>query len=255
VKKMAKKTAKTKQEVAPKGGTAVAENNQAKPLGRGHEEELDRDDILIPRVKLLQALNPEVAEDPKKYMPGMLINSLTGEELPEVFIPIQKSTEWIFFNPRKKNDEGFNSDYDPGALIWRSTDRNDPHVQALGEDAWRHKFLHFLAYFPGTEMPVILSFSRTSMKAGKKLNTLTKFCGGDMFERNYKVASVQETNDQGTYFVLKVAQGQILDKEREEFKISEAYYNDFANKRVQVDVSDLGENHEGDDAKKSEKWT
>ncbi len=182
---------------------------------RGFEEPTQQEDLVIPRAKLLQALSPEVVEKAKApdgtvLEPGMIINSLTKEILPDVFIPVFKFTNWIRFNPRNKKEEGFDPAFEPGAIIWRSVDPMDPRVQEEakfgpnGEKPLAIKFLNFFSFFPGVSMPIIVSFSKTSFNAGRRLLTMGQFSGKDMFAKKYALAAKQEASDAGVYFVLTV---------------------------------------------------
>ena len=192
---------------------------------KGLEEPSQQEDFIIPRAKLLQALSPEVVEHPDKFKPGMIINSLTLEVLPETFIPVFKFTNWIRFNPRNAKDQNYDPAYGPGDIIWRSKDPLDPRVIAeskFGEDGSNPlatKFLNFFAMFPGVDMPVIISFSKTSFKAGKRLLTLAQFATKDgqaidLFGRKYRLGVKQEVNDaKQMYFVLTVDPGDFVPAE------------------------------------------
>lgn len=176
----------------------------------GFEEATDREDLIIPRAKLLQALSPEVCDEPENFRVGSIINSITKEGLPQEFIPIFKFTNWIRFNPRKATDDGFDAMYAPGAIIWRTSNPLDPRVLSEGkfgpngEHPIATKFLNFFSYFPGHEMPIVVSFSKTSFTAGKTLLSLTHFSGGDMFSRKYRLSAKKTENDIGTFYVLEV---------------------------------------------------
>ena len=232
------------QEIVKAQGGALM---QADTEQRGFESGVDQQDLIIPRAKLIQALSPEMQEGLPGIKVGAIINSLTKEALPEEFIPIFSFKNYIRFNPRSKDDPNFDSDFEPGAIIWRSADPNDPQVQAQtkfgpnGEKPVATTFLNFFSYFPGVPMPIIVSFSKTSYKAGKNLLSLAKFCGGDMFSRKYKLVSQMETNDIATYAVLKVAP--IGDALAEEYAVCERLWNDFASKvdAIQVHEEDAQE--------------
>lgn len=205
---------------------------------KGFEEPVSKEDLIIPRAKLLQALSPEVIDDGGKFRPGMIINSLTKEELPGEFIPIFKFTNWIRFNPRDKKDPNFDPAYGPGDIIWRSTDPLDIKVVeeskfgVNGENPLATKFINFFCYFPGVNMPLILSFSKTSLKAGRRLLSLAQFSGRDMFGTKYKVVSKQETGDAGTYFVLNVDQVGIASEQ--EYTIGSKLWEQYSDKPIQV---------------------
>ena len=239
-----------KQEVAVKqeGGALAAPGAPR----RGFEEGTIKEDLIIPRAKLLQALSPEVLEETKTLegkdlKQGMIINSITKAILPVEFIPVFKFSNWVRFNPRNTQDPRYLKDYDPGAVIWRSSDPLDPKVVEEakfgpnGERPAATKFLNFFAYFPGSEMPVIVSFSNTSYKAGKQLLSLCQFTQGDMFSRKYKLGSKQAKNDIGTYFVLTVEPAGMASET--DFKIAEGLWNTFATKvkDIQVDAEHPGE--------------
>ena len=72
--------------------------------GRGFEEPIQREDLIIPRAELVQPQSPAALEDPSKFHLGMIINSITRDVLPEEFVPVFKFTRWIKFNPRNKED-------------------------------------------------------------------------------------------------------------------------------------------------------
>jgi len=209
---------------------------------RGFEEAADREDLVIPRAKLLQGLSDEIVDRLEGLEPGMIINSLTKEPLPDFFVPIFRFTNWARFNPRNKKDPNYNPNFASGALIWKSSDPHDPRVQKEaewgpnGEAPLATKFLNFFSYFPGVPMPIVVSFSKSSFKAGKELNSLASYRGGDMFRYQYRLFPKQEKNDEGTYFVLKIRDcGHSAD---EDYKIAERWYKEFGPKKDVIQVHD-----------------
>ena len=205
--------------------------------GRGFETESGREDLLIPRVKLLQPLSPEVDELDMKA--GQIINSLTKAPLPTEFVPVFVFKEYLRFNARDEKSEGFDDKFAPGALMWKTSDPNAPEVEQTkfgpnGERPLGQQVLNFFSYFPGTQMPIIVSFAKTSYKTGKQLYSLTKFCGGDMFSRKYTLSAKKETNDSGTYWVLQVSPAGIAVPE--DFKIAEGLWEQFSSKAQALNV-------------------
>ena len=212
---------------------------------RGFEEPIDNDDLKIPRARLLQALSPAVIDDVNGGLrPGMIINDLSSEILSDTFIPIFKFTTWIRFNPRKKEDFGFDPSFAPGDVIWRSNDPIDPKVidqskfGENGEKPLATKFLNFFAKFKNENMPVIISFCNSSYNAGRDLLSLARFTPGAMFSRQYKLASKFKENDKGKFFIFTVKPaGNVVD---DEFKLCEQWYNTFRpqTKDFKVDMSE-----------------
>jgi hypothetical protein len=229
-----------KTDVVNRSSTEVAAPRSS--VKKGLEEPNQADDIIIPQAKLMQSNSPQL-EDDDSLRPGMIINNLTGEVLPEDFIPIFKFTNWIRFNSRDKNDPNYDAAFKPGALIWKSSDPNDPRV--ISESKWGEngekpaatKMMNFFAYFPGVHMPVIVTFCNTSWNAGKKLNSLCQFGGGDaIFERTYKLTSKDQENDQGKFKIFQVAlQGEATP---EDYKVADDWYNKYQPMMSQIKVHD-----------------
>ncbi len=209
---------------------------------RGFEGGVNQEDLIIPRAKLIQALSPELKDGIEGIRIGSIVNSLTKEKLPDEFIPIFTFKTFIRFNPRKKEDPNFLSGFDPGSVVWKSANPDDPRVieetrfGINGEKPPATTFLNFFSYFPGCAMPIILSFSKTSYKTGKQLLSLAKFCGGDMFSRKYRLTSVMETKNMDSYAVLKVIPvGQVS---QDEYRTCEFLWNEFSAKVQDIQVHD-----------------
>ena len=209
---------------------------------RGFEGDFNQGDYMIPKATLIQPTSPELAEGIEGLKSGMVINSLTKEPLSSEFIPITASKNFARFNPRNSAEAGFDPNIAPGAMIWASNDPLDPKVKEQtqfgpnGEKPLATAFINFLSYFPGATMPIILSFSKTSYKAGRNLLSLAKFSGGDMFARKYELKSTMETNAMGTFAVLKVMP--IGASSPEEFAICEKLWKDFSGRVRDIQVAE-----------------
>jgi hypothetical protein len=212
----------------------------APSLGRGHEEPSDMDEIEIPRAKLVQFVSDEAQSENKEDRkdPGSIINSITKEVLGSIFIPVFKFTNFIQWNPRKKDDPNYDAAYEPGAIVFQTIDRNDPRVVEggkfgpNGEAPKVTRYMNFLTYFPGHMYPLILSFSKSSFAAGKRLNSLTQFTGGDMFSQKYRIITQIRDNAGTKFFVLDVAPGGPVSQE--EYAIAEHWYQEFRGKNLKI---------------------
>jgi hypothetical protein len=208
----------------------------------GFEEPIDQGDLIIPRAKLFQGTPTEADEYPDAKG-GQVINSLTKEVLPSVFVPVFKFTEVVKFNGRNQKDPDFNPAYAPGALIWKVTDPQDPRwaegdFGPNGEKPLAMRTLRFLSYFPGVQMPVIVSFAKTSYRAGKQLLSLAQFTPGNMFDRRYRLGTKKEESDGNTYHVFTVAlDGISTDEER---TIALDWYKALRGKALKVHEDDVG---------------
>lgn len=240
----------TQQDLVKAGGTLM------NPDAKGFEaSQMEKDDLVIPRAALLQALSPEIVDsmstpDGKDLKTGMVINSLTREILPDVFVPVFYFPTWVRFNPRDPKALGYDPAFGAGDVIWRSNDRNDPRVQEEakfgpgGETPLATMFMNFFSYFPGVAMPVVVSFSKTSIKSGKRLLSLARFSGVNMFGQKYKLGVKKEQNDKGTYFVFTVDLAGKLAESDADYKAAEAYWETFHAKPIVVHEPDKGDAEE-----------
>ncbi len=225
------------KEVATKGTSAVAEVSEQ----RGFEAPgFTQEDLIMPRAKLLQALSPEIQDGVEGLSQGDLINSITQEKLSPEFIPVFAFKNYVRFNPRKSTDPNFDPEYEAGQIIWSTNDPADPRVAEQcvfgpdGEPPIAVTFFNFFCKFTNVPMPIVVSFSKTSYKAGKQLFSMAKMLGGDMFSRKYKLTTLKEKNDIGTYYVLKV--GVLGHVTEEEYAACSELWNNFSFKSGDIKV-------------------
>ena len=179
----------------------------------------EQSDLIIPIAKLFQG-NPTEADKYPEARGGQVINSLTQDLLEGSFVPIFKRTEVVKFNGKKVGDDDFDPAYKPGALIWKTSDPNDPKWKCgdwgeNGEKPTAMRCMNFLCLFEGQPMPLLLRFSRTSYRAGKTLLSLAQFSGGNMFDRKYKLGSKKEDSDGNIYYIFTVQPiGESSDEQR-----------------------------------------
>ena len=177
-----------------------------------YDSNLGMEDLILPRVELMQAMSPAVSLG--DAVAGALINNITKDDLgsPNI-VPIYLTKNWIRW---RKREEG-------GGMVWRSSDPNDERV--INESAWgadgakplATAYLNFLCLVDGEDMPIIVSFCNTSYKAGRKLFTLTKMSPGSLYDCQYKLSSKTQTNNKGTFYVYEVARvGPSTDEQREQ---------------------------------------
>lgn len=225
----------------------------ATPNGQGgFDDGFDQSDIKIPRAKLMHGLSPEMQDpDIRKIIPtlaiGSIINSLTKELVGEEFIPIFPFKNYIRFNPKKKDDPNFDASLEPGVIIWSTNDHMDPRVAETkfgsnGEKPKAIAFMNFFCYFPGSLVPLVVSFSKTSYSAGKDLYSLTRFTGAPMYKCKYKLTFEMKTTDTNTYPIFKIqAAGQ---SSSEELKFAQNWWNMYSTK-----AKDMQVDHENEDDK------
>ncbi len=244
----------TKKDLINQGAGTVA---TVPAPGRGHDESLEHGDYEIPRARIIQFTSEEAqAEDEKERIPpGRFINGLTKEEIAPVFIPIKAYKSYTQWNPRKKDDPNYDPAYEPGALIFSTFDRHDSRITSTrimqdrdGKDVEVDglsfgpnqeypavtEAYNFLCIFEGQSFPLVLTFQKTSHRAGKKLNTMLRAAGGDVFSNKFKLVFTQAENNGTKYYTMDVrAYGKA---NAEEFSAAEKWFNSFKGKDVTAKV-------------------
>lgn len=233
-----------KTEVAIKEETAVAKSTAP---GQGLEN-IDSSDIIIPRIKVVYSLSQEM-KDPelrKTLKPGMLINSVTKEELKSTtFTVLHFFKMWGKFNPMKQTDRGFNVNIAPGATDFITTDKNDARINPKDLE-WTDgmpplviEMRSFMVLFDGEDMPAILSFFKSSNKSGKELATQIFVPGRPAWDKKFTLY-VEEKTDKGVYYVFKTKPaGRTSDDEKAKCKALHEMFAGHAHKAMENQASDL----------------
>lgn len=180
--------------------------------GFGHNTELDEGDFEIPRAKVIQFTSDEAkaADVNERIAAGSLINSISKKVLSPIFIPIKSEKSYVRWNAMKKDDPAYDSAYEPGELIFSTKDRHDQRVMEginfgpNGEAPKVKKVLSFLCYFEGQKLPLLLSFTKTSYKGARRLNTLLEEAGGNTYDNKFKLVVTLESKNGNDYYTINV---------------------------------------------------
>lgn len=158
-------------------------------------------DLRLPRVALLQSKSPQVENDEKGvYKAGGFIDTLTQEVIatPVKFVPAFIFKNVIRWKPRSEG----------GGMIYKSMDFTDSKV--LKDIQWdgqtkpvADQYINVVALVEGIDVPLIISFCKTSLKAGQDLLTLVQL-SGCAWKYQYVLESAKVPGAQGTYYVMKV---------------------------------------------------
>lgn len=214
------------------------------PLGF---EEADSGDLVIPRIKVINALSPERQDGVANE--GDIINSLTKELiLPEhKFVPLKvtySNIEWIPRNEgegikcRSFNGKIGNNNITGQTLACSTCRRNEFDNTKQGKDAHPKctKFINFLGFFEHDPMPVVLSFARTNYNEGKKLLSIAKSLRDNMFNHSYSITSKIQTKDKNRWYNLSTILVGDTSQEMREFA-KEVYYS-LADRELKLDIEE-----------------
>lgn len=210
---MSKEIAKAKNnEVAVDTVPAWAKTSAA-PRGSEH---VTKDDLVVPRLELIQALSPARKRNDPAYIEGaeegMLYNNVTRElyGTDAVIVPVAYRKEFLIWKDRNSGG-GFRGAY-------QSMDEANTVVASLEDgsecevvDTAQHFCL--LMHDDGRVEEIVLSMSRTKMKCSRKLNSLIRLTEMDAFAKQYKVSAVSATNAKNQeYYTIDVAAGGFVEE-------------------------------------------
>jgi len=168
-------------------------------------------DILIPRLVLMQALSPQVVE--KNFESGDIINSISGELVLEVdkeieFIPIYHYLEWIQWGDRDAGGGIQDRSLDPDGQLAQMSNKMVKHTTAEGKEVFTVTEYHnFVCVFVEDDKlePIVISCAKSNIKHAKKFIGLIRMRGRfPMYAGKYCLQSALETNPQNQkYYVYK----------------------------------------------------
>lgn len=207
-------------------------------------EGFDDDDLIRPILKINQPLSPMVMEG--RAQAGTITNSLTeevyGEEV--IFQPVLAFKTRIYWAPR---DSG-------GDILCRSNDCiNGSKYGLCGVCAFAEwledkppictEIINMLSVIRSPEFDgeiVVVSFMKTSFKAGKYLVSKIKYAATgrckDVWSKKYKLYIKQEKNDRGMFYILQTDSGVAVSST--EYKDGLAMYSSAINQEIKVDYSE-----------------
>jgi hypothetical protein len=180
-------------------------------------ENVTTDDLIIPRLELIQGLSPAVKRgDPgfiKGAMAGMFNNSVSrllyGEEC--TIIPVHFSVQHIVWRDRKlardlniSSEGGFFGAFPTHEQALERAEAEGGEDQAIVViDTPTHLCL-ILNPETGAWEEIMIPMPKTKAKISRQWNSLVKLAGGDRFSRAYKLGAVLQKNDSGDFYNFSV---------------------------------------------------
>jgi len=247
--------------------TDVADMNAmfAGMAGMGMEN-VTSDDILIPRLTILQDLSPQVKPRKSEYIegakPGDICDVGTGElfAAPVEFLPVYYKKVWIEWAPRDSG-KGLVAIHETDAALdgCSPNDRGqmvNEHGNYIAETA---QFFGFNLSAPDCRK-CFIPFVSTQLKKARKLNTLAmseKVEGPDgemftppLFYRAYNLGTAEEDNAQGEWSGWTIERGRRLeemDRAASLFEEAKKFHEQLVEGRAKADTSDIEENQKASD--------
>jgi hypothetical protein len=187
-------------------------------------EEVRSEDIAIPFLRVLAQLSPQVNKRDGKYVqgaePGMLFNSVSGElfdgEKGVLVLPCYYNRRYVEWKPREKGG-GYVSSYDIDNPIAQRTTRNERGEDILPNGNMLTNTAQFFVLVLTDEGPqqALVTMTSTQLKKARKWlgiirSQIMRGASGNAFvapmmANVYRLRTVEERNDKGTWFGFDVA--------------------------------------------------
>lgn len=229
-----------KKELATQQNTELATQNT--PMGF---DEDSGQDLIIPRVKVINALSPERVDGIANE--GDLLNSLTQESLlGKRFIPFRQYYSNIHWNPDRdstvrifcRSQDGRIGHSEAGAVSCASCGLNKFDNSKTGKEAQPQctQYLNFLGFIEGSPMPIVLSFARTNYAEGRKLLSMAKSMRQSLWNYAYELGVKLISKDRNKWYIIvtKMA-GETTPEER---AIAAELFSAYQNVDVNADLEE-----------------
>lgn len=202
-------------------------------------ENVEAEDLVIPRLELVQALSKCRKKSDPAYIEGceegMLYNNLTRELYGEsvILVPVFFKKEWLLWRDQEEGG-GFAGAHPTLSDAERERQNQDD------PDEWEsietHQHFCLLVREDGATEEVVVSMAKSKMKKSKQWNSLIRINGGPRFSRKYVYEGVPEQNDKGQdYYNVNVKNAGFVTQEI--FEHAEKTYGSISSGKAKADYS------------------
>ena len=169
-----------KTEIAEKKTTALTTASAFEEDAGGGLENLTADDLTIPRLKILQALSPEVNKRDGKYVDGAaagdIINTVTSELYTEetgcVVIPVTYKRMFLEWQPRESGGGLIQQHTDPQILSQTTKDKTGADVLENGNYIQTSATHYVLTISGDSYQQVMIPMAGTQLKKSRTWNSV-----------------------------------------------------------------------------------
>lgn len=220
-----------KNEVAVKAAsTAVAIPSEFEDFAGFGMDQVRQEDMSIPFLRILAQLSPQVNKRDGAYVDGaeagMIYNTVANEaydgEEGVLVIPCYYNRRYVEWKPREKGG-GYVNSYDVDDRVVHTTYRDDrgndilPNGNLLSNTA---QFFVLLVAPDGTAQRCLITMTSTQLKKARKwvtqMQSRTAVGKNGMFvlpmmSQVYRMRTVEERNDKGSWFGWEISHSRPLD--------------------------------------------
>lgn len=191
-------------------------------------ENIGKDDVIIPRLSLVQSMSPELKKTKPEYIEGAeegsAFNTVTRELYPQpvTVVPVAYNRRFIEWVPREKGGGLVNPDHDPGILD--QCQKTDQGKMVLGNgnevvDTPEHFVL--IIKPDGSVQQAVISMSSSKAKVSRRWNSVIQgiqiknpktgaMVNPPRWYKTYRVTTVDESNDRGDFKNWRIEPGEDL---------------------------------------------
>ncbi len=199
---------KANKKAAPKSDNKEVATSNTMPeflkgMGNRGSEDVDQNDLVIPRIEVVQSLSKVRKKASSQFIEGadegMLYNSVTRElyGTQVVIVPVAFVKEYLVWREQVLGG-GFGGAYhtEQEAQIEIASFEAPKEWEAV----LTHQHFCLLVKEDFTSEEVVISMSKSKLKISRKFNSLVRINGGDRFSRVYRLLGVEDANQQGQEF-------------------------------------------------------
>ncbi len=240
---MATKKTATLEEPTTAALTVKTATNAAMAVAEGADRtdargkaNIDRDDIILPRIAIAQSNSPQLKRHEGKYIEGLeegqMFNTLTGENYGN------GPLEFVVLDFRKRAMQfGENNTILDFNVPW-----NDERCEFTNDDAGKRvkpiatRFYEFIVLLVPTHEMVVLSLKSKQVSAAKRLNSFLSVRPGAAWMGKYKLSTFMDRQNSYTFGNFRIDLGGPTAKDTIEF--ADAAYTMISKVQVKYDHAD-----------------
>ena len=191
-------------------------------------QNISQEDLALPFLKVLGQLSPEVNKRDGKYVegaePGKIINTVSNELYDQInVLPVFYKRKYIEWQDRGTSTGAPVAIHEADSDIISQTTRGKDYKDRLPNGNYLENTAdHFVILMGSSPQTALISMKATQLKVSRKWNSMMmsiKMQGKNgmftppTYSHVYKLKTVQQSNDKGTWFGWDVAKvGPVTDK-------------------------------------------
>lgn len=215
----------------PALASAVKSSIFEEDAGSGMEG-MSQENFAIPRLAILQSLSPQLDKKNDAYIPeaeaGMIYDSVSdtlynGEDGILVALISFRHSYLNWWPRNSRAGKGFIRDFGNDPTFFQKTKRNDLGQNLLADGSEVIPTAEYFAFIINEEdlsiSRVLIPMAKTQYKKSKKLNSMSQIMiplengrkvPAALFFRTYRLTTVPESNDKGSWYGWKIEPGPAL---------------------------------------------